>query len=450
MKRQLILFKKPLILLSIILVLSLVVGYVMVTTASQKNENTNQTTPATEELTGWIIDRDCLGKNVPTAHGKMCNLMGAADTPIKSCYASGLGIDTNISAPTVKTDLANYLVFDEESRTLTQTFLQNLPSTWVDNITVKVIGYKVDNIPANLNETNVPEMDSTKVDHYLSGFHVTSIEAAFIDGISTNPLPSPNLVLPGSAVKSSIAITKPAAKLTYTVGEALDITGLEVTGTYSDKSTKIQTIMPANIMGFDSAAPVSGQVLTITIGGVKTTYTINVVAAAQGVSDPAVAASVPSGSVSPGVSASSDTTPDISPQNVAAPVESEPVTNDQTVTLTGYIQDQDCFISYAPNWGADTKMCLLMHSCAASGYGITALQSDGTYKFYYFDGDFATYEPWSVGTGSQSTAWNFANATTKSNNITGTVTGTLSGGTKVSPYDGLSYPVINVSSLTEN
>ncbi|MGV8906570.1 MAG: Ig-like domain-containing protein [Acetobacterium sp.] len=124
------------------------------------------------------------------------------------------------------------------------------------------------------------------------------------------------------------------------------------------------------------------------------------------------------------------------------------VTQLQTVTLTGFIQDQDCFISYAGNWGADTKPCLLMHSCAASGYGITALQSDGAYKFYYFDGDFAIYSPWTVGTGSQLTAWNFANATTKMNNITGTVVGTLDGSTKISP-DGTSYPVITLSSLTE-
>src|SRR5690606_22229803 len=38
----------------------------------------------------------------------------------------------------------------------------------------------------------------------------------------------------GSVTLQSIAITNPAAKLSYTVGEALDITGLVVTGTYSD------------------------------------------------------------------------------------------------------------------------------------------------------------------------------------------------------------------------
>ncbi|MFA6376779.1 MAG: S8 family serine peptidase, partial [Candidatus Paceibacterota bacterium] len=41
-----------------------------------------------------------------------------------------------------------------------------------------------------------------------------------------------------TATLSSIAITTPATKLSYTVGDPLDITGLVVTGTYSDASTK--------------------------------------------------------------------------------------------------------------------------------------------------------------------------------------------------------------------
>lgn len=93
-----------------------------------------------------------------------------------------------------------------------------------------------------------------------------------------------------------------------------------------------------------------------------------------------------------------------------------------------------------------------MKSCAASGYGITALQSDGTYKFYYFDGDFATLagKTFNNGTGSQLDAWNLIHNTAKSDHVSIKVTGTLNGDTKVSPYDGKSYPVIKVTSLTEN
>ncbi|MFH1129592.1 MAG: immunoglobulin-like domain-containing protein [Patescibacteria group bacterium] len=91
--------------------------------------------------------------------------------------------------------------------------------------------------------------------------------ATFVDGtISLNP-----------ATLTSIAITTPA-KLTYTVGDTLDISGLVVTGTYSDATTKVETITIGNVTGFNSSAPATDQVLTITVGGKTTTYTINVMA----------------------------------------------------------------------------------------------------------------------------------------------------------------------------
>ncbi len=96
------------------------------------------------------------------------------------------------------------------------------------------------------------------------------ITADFVGGvISLNP----------AATLSSIAITHVADKLTYTVGETLDLTGLVVTGTYSDTSTQVETITSGNVSGFDSSAPATDQVLTITVGGRTTTYTIDVVAA---------------------------------------------------------------------------------------------------------------------------------------------------------------------------
>lgn len=77
---------------------------------------------------------------------------------------------------------------------------------------------------------------------------------------------------------SSIAITTPASKLSYTVGEPLNVTGLVVTGTYSDASTQMETVTTADVTGFDSSAVASGQVLTITVNGKTTTYTVDIVA----------------------------------------------------------------------------------------------------------------------------------------------------------------------------
>lgn len=78
---------------------------------------------------------------------------------------------------------------------------------------------------------------------------------------------------------SSIEITNPASKLTYFTGETLDSTGLVITGTYSDASTSTIAVTNANITGFDSSTPVSGQALTITVGGKTATYTINIISA---------------------------------------------------------------------------------------------------------------------------------------------------------------------------
>lgn len=81
-------------------------------------------------------------------------------------------------------------------------------------------------------------------------------------------------IQPAPVVLNSIAITTPANKQTYTVGDPLDLTGLVVTGTYSDNSTKEETITAANVTGFNSANPAASQTLTITVGGKTTTYIV--------------------------------------------------------------------------------------------------------------------------------------------------------------------------------
>ena len=76
---------------------------------------------------------------------------------------------------------------------------------------------------------------------------------------------------------ASIAITKPALKLVYNAGESLDITGMVVTGTYTDGNTKTESITTANVTGFNSSVPVTGQVLTVTVNGRTAAYTIDIV-----------------------------------------------------------------------------------------------------------------------------------------------------------------------------
>lgn len=150
----------------------------------------NEKNEQTKTWTGWFFDRDCIGIN-PVKHTKACNLMG-------SCYASGLGVIPYIEGKSFDTYTAsnNFIVFDGNSSAVARAFLKSLPNSWKNNITIKVTGYEVNNIPANKDETHVPENIPAKVDHYLSGIHITKIEAAYIDGVSTNKLPSPNVVFP--------------------------------------------------------------------------------------------------------------------------------------------------------------------------------------------------------------------------------------------------------------
>jgi hypothetical protein len=138
--------------------------------------------------TGWIFDRDCVGID-PVRHTKLCNLMG-------SCYDSGLGMFEYVpgKAFDAYTAVETFLCFDGASKELCAAFLYALPDDWKNNVTVKVSGYAVDNIPAAADELLIPESDLSRVTHYLSGIHVTKLEAAYIDGLSTNPLPEPNIV----------------------------------------------------------------------------------------------------------------------------------------------------------------------------------------------------------------------------------------------------------------
>ena len=91
----------------------------------------------------------------------------------------------------------------------------------------------------------------------------------FVNGVvNIIPLPIPTL--------SSISITHGANKTSYTVGDTFDITGLEITGYYSDGSSAVLPITNANISGFYSLSPVINQNIIITFNSKTTNYLINI------------------------------------------------------------------------------------------------------------------------------------------------------------------------------
>lgn len=79
-----------------------------------------------------------------------------------------------------------------------------------------------------------------------------------------------------STILKNITITTPPEKLSYTVGEPLDINGLVVTGNYSDGSTKIETVKEENISGFDSSKVADSKLLRISIKGKSTTFNVKI------------------------------------------------------------------------------------------------------------------------------------------------------------------------------
>jgi hypothetical protein len=76
----------------------------------------------------------------------------------------------------------------------------------------------------------------------------------------------------------SIEITTSPTKLSYEVGESLDISGLVVTGFYSDETSKIEEITEENISGFDSSKIINSQIITITLSDCSAFYEIEIIA----------------------------------------------------------------------------------------------------------------------------------------------------------------------------
>ena len=112
-------------------------------------------------------------------------------------------------------------------------------------------------------------------------------------------------------------------------------------------------------------------------------------------------------------------------------------------TLTGIVTDVHCYLK-KPDITLDTKKCLQMPTCAATGYGVVVTGTDGKTEFYFLDGDFAP-----AATGSQKKAAELIDASTRTDHFYFTVTGVVAKDKKTIAYD-KSYPVITVSAIAES
>jgi hypothetical protein len=78
----------------------------------------------------------------------------------------------------------------------------------------------------------------------------------------------------------SLAIAVPPTKTIYTRNEALNLSGLVVTGTYSDNTTKTEIVSAAHVSGYNADAT-GQQTLTVTVSGKTATLSVTVNAPAS-------------------------------------------------------------------------------------------------------------------------------------------------------------------------
>ncbi|MCI8807636.1 MAG: hypothetical protein HFF20_06720 [Oscillospiraceae bacterium] len=103
------------------------------------------------------------------------------------------------------------------------------------------------------------------------------------DGSSTpdpTPTPKPDPTL------TSISVNSTGHKTEYTVGDALDVTGLTILAAYSDRTSKTVSVTPDMVSGFDSTKAADSLTLTVAYEGQETTYSVRVAAAQTPDPDP--------------------------------------------------------------------------------------------------------------------------------------------------------------------
>jgi hypothetical protein len=108
----------------------------------------------------------------------------------------------------------------------------------------------------------------------ISGFSSASAGAKTIT-VAKNGHTATFSVTVSGVTLVSISISSPPNKVVYELNESFDRTGLEVTGHYSDDSSRIETINNSDISGFSSTSE-GEKTITVTKNGKKTTFAVTV------------------------------------------------------------------------------------------------------------------------------------------------------------------------------
>lgn len=112
----------------------------------------------------------------------------------------------------------------------------------------------------------------------IEGFSSTTPQAGQVLTVTKNGKTANFTVDILEVVLENLVITKQPLKKTYYVGDAINLNGLVVTGTYSNGKSEILTVTSDDVEGFSSLKPVNGQIITIRKFGKTATFTIDVLA----------------------------------------------------------------------------------------------------------------------------------------------------------------------------
>lgn len=135
----------------------------------------------------------------------------------------------------------------------------------------------LDAIKGNFVASSTGVVDTSMVGIYTVTYNaIDDAGNSAVPVIRTINVLDPIILPPPVVTLSSIDITTPANKLNYNVGENIDLSGLVVTGTYSDGSTNVLAINNLNIFGFDSSSVFISQPILITFEGKTAIYYINI------------------------------------------------------------------------------------------------------------------------------------------------------------------------------
>jgi len=236
-----------------------------VTAASSTITNTTLSNAST---TNAVIDNNIIDSGTITIGGNtyvittptpISSLGAGTSVPVTSITVSGTGGATTVQNGSTLQMIATVLPMNASTSTVAWSVANGTGSATID--------------PAGL-------LTGTAVGDVM--VTASSTDGSGVFGTTTIAVTSGG---GGGPTLSSIAITTPANKLIYTVGDTLDVTGLVLTETFSDNSTATTSITNADVSGFDSSVATSSEVLTVTFGGQTTTYTIIVNAGNSGTPD---------------------------------------------------------------------------------------------------------------------------------------------------------------------